>query len=108
MVTSPSGYPDRIPDQMAGTSDEKADILSVTMVAAIKQTVTVEPGGIVRVTSAQLEVGARAEVIVLVEGVPVPATAAPLASFIGAARGAFSSVEEIDAHIRQERDEWDR
>lgn len=37
------------------------------MVAAIKQRVTVQPGGIVQVRSPELTPGSRAEVIVLVE-----------------------------------------
>lgn len=37
------------------------------MVAAIKQRVTVQPGGIVEVRSPELRPGARAEVIVLIE-----------------------------------------
>jgi hypothetical protein len=38
-----------------------------TMVAAIRQTVTVQQGGVVQVSSPELTEGARAEVIVLVE-----------------------------------------
>ncbi len=83
------------------------------MVAAIKQTVTVEPGGVVRVASPQLEAGTRAEVIVLIERADDldpqrhPADR-PLVSFIGAGKGSFASVEEVDAFIRSERDAWDR
>ena len=82
------------------------------MVAAIKQIVTVGPGGVIEIRSPQLSPGTRAEVIILVEaGTPSGQTeAAPrsLSSFIGAARGSFSSVEEVDKFIRSERDEWDR
>jgi hypothetical protein len=82
------------------------------MVAAIKQIVTVGPGGVVRVTSPELQAGARAEVIVLVQdaapqGQP-PFASQPLAAFIGAGQGCFSSVEGADTFIRSERDAWDR
>ena len=81
------------------------------MVAAIKQTVTVGPGGLVQLRSPQLQAGTQAEVIVLVEslnGVTAPPTDQSLASFIGVGKGGFSSVEEVDKFIRSERDEWDR
>jgi hypothetical protein len=75
------------------------------MVSAIKQTVTVGPGGLIQVRSPQLQAGTRAEVIVLVEIVrDQPTTpAAPLASFVGAGKGVFSSIQEIDAFIRDGR-----
>ncbi len=76
------------------------------MVAAIKQTVTVGEGGVIKVRSPELRAGDRAEVIVLVE--PQPSVHRPLGSFIGAGRGCFSSVAEVDAYIREQRDEWDR
>jgi hypothetical protein len=82
------------------------------MVAAIKQTVTVEPGGVVRVTSPELQAGARAEVIVLVErpgdGGRGAAGGRSLTSFLGAGKGVYGSVEEIDTFIRNERDTWER
>jgi len=81
------------------------------MVAAIKQIVTVGPGGLVQVTSPQLPVGARAEVIVLVEEPSKESVAIPsqsLSAFIGAGQGCFSSVDQADAFIRGERDAWDR
>ena len=49
------------------------------MVAAIRQTVTVGAGGRVEVQSPELEEGARAEVIVLVEQAIAPTS--PLAAF---------------------------
>ena len=76
------------------------------MVAAIRQTVTVGEGGVIEVRSPELRPGARAEVIVLVE--PQPSVRRSLSSFIGSGRGCFSSVEEVDAYIREQRDEWDR
>jgi hypothetical protein len=81
------------------------------MVAAIKQTVTVGPGGVVQVSSPELRVGARAEVIVLVESSEETSAQAPepgLSSFIGKGKGLFKSVEEVDEFIRSERDQWDR
>ncbi|MGB7160501.1 MAG: hypothetical protein WBD40_20720 [Tepidisphaeraceae bacterium] len=76
------------------------------MVAAIRQNVTVQAGGVVQVRSPDLKPGARAEVIVLVEDqAEFPRS---LVSFIGAGRGLFGSVEEVDGYIRELRDEWDR
>lgn len=43
------------------------------MVAAIRQQVTVQPGGVVEVRSPELPPGARAEVIVLLTNQPRPA-----------------------------------
>lgn len=82
----------------------------MTMVAAIKQTVRVQAGGPVEVRSPDLPEGARAEVIILLQdeaGAP-PSTPPPTwAEIIGSGRGAFASVEEIDAYVRGLRDEWD-
>jgi len=75
------------------------------MVTALKQLVTVKPGGVVEVRSDELEPGTTAEVIVLVES---PAEAPrSLSSFIGVGKGCFSDVQEADAFIRGERDAWD-
>jgi hypothetical protein len=78
------------------------------MVAAIRQQVTVQPGGVIEIRSAELRPGARAEVIVLVEGHTAPPPGRTLESFIGSARGQFASVEEVDSYIRRLRDEWER
>jgi hypothetical protein len=77
------------------------------MVAAIRQRVTVQPGGVIEVRSPDLRPGSSAEVIVLVEQ-PASESQRPLASFVGSAKGSFSSVEEVDAFIRSERDARDR
>jgi hypothetical protein len=82
------------------------------MVAAIKQTVTVQAGGLVEVRSPSLPEGARAEVIVLLEDeatAPPPEPARPLnwGDFVGSGRGRFASAEEADAYVRGLRDEWD-
>ncbi len=50
------------------------------MVAAIRQTVTVQSAGTVEVRSPELYVGARAEVIVLIEGTECRPTGSPLAT----------------------------
>jgi hypothetical protein len=76
------------------------------MVAAIRQQVTVQAGGLVEVRSPELQPGARAEVIVLVENGDRPRRS--LESFIGAGKGGFGSAEEVDAYIRGLRDEWER
>jgi len=75
------------------------------VVNALRQLVTVKPGGIIELRSDELEAGATAEVIMLVES----PTQAPrtLSSFIGAGKGCFSDVQEVDAFIRGERDAWD-
>jgi hypothetical protein len=82
------------------------------MVAAIRQTVTVGPDGVIELRAPQLQPGVRAEVIILVESPAqaVGSQTAPrsLSSFIGAGRGSFASVEDVDNFIRSERDEWDR
>jgi hypothetical protein len=76
------------------------------MVRAIKQHVTVEKGGVVRVQSPDLPEGAKAEVIVLVER--RVKTQPSLSSFFGTGQGCFTSIEEVDTFIRSERDAWER
>jgi len=78
------------------------------MVAAIRQQVTVQPGGLVEVRSPELQPGARAEVIVLVEAQNGDQPRRSLDSFIGAGKGGFGTAEEVDAYIRGLRDEWER
>ena len=80
------------------------------MVTAIRQSVTVLPGGVVEVRSGDLPAGATADVIVLIDrpGPAAPPPRRPLASFIGTGKGLFRSVAEIDAYVRGLRDEWDR
>ena len=77
----------------------------IIIVTAIRQRVTVQPGGTIEVQSDELQPGAMAEVIVLVEAKIAPNPT--LSSFIGAGKGCYSSVEEVDAFIRSERDAWD-
>jgi hypothetical protein len=73
---------------------------------AIKQTVTIGPGGRVEVVSDELPEGRQAEVIVLLtpEGGPSPRR---LIDFLGAGRGLYNDVEEADRSLRRERDAWE-
>lgn len=77
------------------------------MVAAIRQRVTVQAGGVIEVRSPELRPGDSADVIILVEP-PIAEPQPPLVSFIGSAKGSFASVAEADAFIRNERDTWER
>lgn len=89
-----------------------------TMISEVRANTTVKPGGFVEVHSNDLPEGATVEVIVRVQA---PASEGKkteeikseenkpqgLMRFFGAAKGSFSSVAEVDAYIRQERDSWD-
>lgn len=75
------------------------------MIDAIRQQVTVQPGGFIEVQSAELPVGARVEVIVLVES--ASRRKRSLRNMIGTAKKSFASVKEVDDFIRQERDSWE-
>ena len=73
------------------------------MVPAIRQQVTVQPGGVIEIRSPELTPGSSAEVIVLLDAAVPPTEARPLVSFIGVGRRHGRGVEEIDAHIRELR-----
>jgi len=73
------------------------------MVRAIKQTVTIQPGGRVVVTSDELPEGHRAEVIVLVDQESPPESYLAL---FGAGKGGFDTAEAADAFLHGERDAW--
>lgn len=73
---------------------------------AIKQTVTIGPGGRVEVVSAELPEGRQAEVIVLVSPERGPSSRR-LSDFLGAGRGLYSDVDDADRSIRRERDAWE-
>ncbi|MGB3300071.1 MAG: hypothetical protein WBA76_17550 [Phormidesmis sp.] len=76
------------------------------MIQTVKAKAIVKPGGFIEVHSDELPEGATVEVIVLVEEPEEPKKPSKnLVDFI--AKGSFSSVAEIDAYIRQERDSWD-
>lgn len=76
------------------------------MLRAIRERVTIKPGGMIEIHRPELPVGTEAEVIIMVEqpAVELP----PLASFVGKGKGCFSSAAEVDAFIRAERDQWER
>jgi hypothetical protein len=77
------------------------------MVAAIRQRVTVQSGGVIEIRSAELTPGSEAEVIVFVDRVASQSPAAKLSSFFGAARGVYVDPTQADATIRTERDAWE-
>ncbi len=81
------------------------------MVAALRQFVTVEAGGVVRVQSGDLREGDVAEVLVLTAPPTTPDAGVIDPSweqFIGGGSHSGRTVEEVDASIRELRDEWDR
>lgn len=73
------------------------------MTRATRHRVTVQEGGRIEFQSADLQAGQSAEVIVLIEDTPNHCSNS---SFFGAGRGAFSSPEEVDRFLREERDQW--
>ena len=77
----------------------------MTMLNGLRQKVVVQPGGVVEVRSPELPDGATVEVIVLLES-PSPLLQG-LSRFIGTASGNFTTPEEVDRFIRQERESWD-
>ena len=83
------------------------------MIHAIRQRVTVQPGGRIELCSPDLHPGSQADVIVLPDATAPSEPAAqavpqPLASFIGSGKGCFGTTDEVDAFIRSERDQWER
>jgi|CXWL01.1.fsa_nt_gi hypothetical protein len=73
------------------------------MVQAIKQTVTIQPGGRIEVLSSEFPVGAQVEVIVLVDrDMPLKR----YSDLIGSGRGTFATPSDADAFLGQERDAW--
>ncbi len=72
-----------------------------SMKEAFSQEVTIGRGGVVRVQSPDLPAGARARVVVLLEG--PEAEPPPLASLVGRSKPCFKSAAEVDAFIRRER-----
>ena len=74
------------------------------MVRAIKQTVTIQPGGRVEITSDELPEGRQAEVIILVNS---DAPVKKYLSLFGSGKGGFATPEQADAFLRRERDEWE-
>lgn len=74
------------------------------MLTEIRQQAIVQPGGMVQIHSPELPDGAKVEVIIILDA---PSKPRPLTTFIGAAQGSFSTPNEADEFIRQERDKWD-
>ena len=85
---------------------------------AVRTKATVKPGGLIEVRSDELPEGVIVDVIVLLEAPETetaqmeaakPEETKPkgLVRFIGAAKGSFVSIAEVDEYIRQERDSWD-
>lgn len=81
------------------------------MVRAIKEQVTIQPGGLIEIRRPDLPVGATAEVIVMVEeGNGSAKSAKNFSDFFGSVRNCFGTGAAADAFIRAEpRDEisWD-
>jgi hypothetical protein len=86
------------------------------MTAAIKQRVRVGPGGTIQLQSDQLRAGDEVEVTVLADVKTAPREEADssgkkpkrsLADYIGTAPPSFKTIEEVDAYIRELRDEWE-
>ena len=76
------------------------------MIQAIRERVTIKPGGTIEIRDPDLPVGVTAEVIVMIEQPQVEPP--PLTCLIGKGTGCFSSIEEVDAFLRAERDAWER
>jgi hypothetical protein len=79
------------------------------MVRAVRQTVTVGPGGSVELRSAELPVGSRAEVIVLVDSPPAVPTQREIADRLAALdeiqRRLALTPEATEAWLKQIREE---
>ncbi|MEH2145359.1 hypothetical protein [Nostoc sp.] len=75
------------------------------MLNGFRQQAIVKPSGVVEICSPELPAGTTVEVIVLLESPPKHSEKF-LTSFIGSARGSFTTPEEVDNFIRQERDAW--
>lgn len=73
------------------------------MLEAIRRCVTVQPGGRIEIIAPELIEGSQADVIVLQAR---QQRRRPLAELIGLAKGAFSTPEDANRFIRQERDAW--
>ncbi|MEK7793554.1 MAG: hypothetical protein AAB353_03450 [Candidatus Hydrogenedentota bacterium] len=71
----------------------------------VRQRTVVKSGGTIEIHDPALPEGANADVTVVVER--NDASLPLLSSLIGAAKGCFSSAEEIDQYLDQLRNEWD-
>lgn len=77
------------------------------MARFIQQQVTIHTPGTLEIHSPELKPGMRVEVRLLLKDVPQTRNSYPLLSFMGTGRGTFSSSEEADVFLRQERDLWE-
>ncbi len=75
------------------------------MSRVIHRKLVVRKGGVLRLKDSSLPAGKAVEVIIRVED--EKASLPPLRGYFGAGRGLFSSPEEVDAYIREERKSWD-
>lgn len=75
------------------------------MIQAIRQEVTVLPGGCIELRSPELREGMHAEVVIFLP--EKPASQLQLSGLIGKGKGAYNSPREADRFIRKERDEWE-
>jgi hypothetical protein len=75
------------------------------MMNAIRQRVTVQPGGRIELYAPELEPGSHAEVIVLHESDKASGRRL-LSALLGSGKGAFSGPEEADRFLSGERESW--
>jgi hypothetical protein len=80
------------------------------MVRAIKEQVTILPGGLIEIRRPDLPPGVTVEVIVMIEEASRARSVGvnALSSLFGAVRNCFGSGPEADAFLRAERDAWER
>lgn len=72
---------------------------------AIRERVTIQPGGTIEIHRPELPTGAVAEVTIVVQQ---PQEEVPsLASLIGSARGLYGTRAEADAYLERERGSWE-
>lgn len=74
------------------------------MLQAIRQRVTIQPGGRIEIVAPEPTAGIEAKVIVLEERA---STTRRLADLVGSGKGPFDSPDEADRFIRRERGEGD-
>ena len=79
------------------------------MQAALRLTTSVQPGGRIEITDAQLPEGKAVDVIVLFQPT-ANGTQDSILDVLAQAPGhlAFNTVAEVDAYVQQERQQWER
>jgi len=75
------------------------------MIHAIRKLVTVQDDGSINVSVPEFKKGTVAEIIILESSEPVKSRS--LSAIIGTGKGSFSSPEEADAFIANERSSWE-